>query len=365
MIFPLFSSNLKVKEVKTKNSAKDENITENTFIGTSTKEYKWEIVWRNTIAFIYLHLGTIYGIYLAYTYAKWQTSLFAVTFGCLSGIGITAGAHRLWAHRAYKAKWQLRLFLTLLQTMAFQNHIYEWVRDHRVHHKFAETDADPHNAKRGFFFAHIGWLMLRKQKEVKEKGQTIDMSDLEADPIVMFQKKTYLLLMPLLSFVIPTWLPCYLWNEDPWVSWYVAAVLRFTLSLNMTWLVNSAAHLWGNKPYDRFIGPTDNWKVALGAFGEGWHNYHHVFPWDYKAGEFGNYKTNITTAFIDFFSYIGWAHDLKCVPSHVIKKRALRTGDGSHESSKHHSHENQIWGYGDKDMTTEDNDSVLILNGEK
>lgn len=59
----------------------------------------------------------------------------------------------------------------------------------RVHHKFTETDADPHNARRGFFFSHIGWLMVRKHKEVFEKGASVDMSDLEKDPIVMFQKK--------------------------------------------------------------------------------------------------------------------------------------------------------------------------------
>lgn len=65
--------------------------------------------------------------------------------------GITAGAHRLWAHRTYKAKLPLRILLAILQTASFQNHIYEWARDHRAHHKFTDTDADPHNATRGKF----------------------------------------------------------------------------------------------------------------------------------------------------------------------------------------------------------------------
>lgn len=103
--------------------------------------------------------------------------------------GITSGAHRLWAHRAYKAKLPLRIFLCICQTIALQNHIYEWVRDHRVHHKFTETDADPHNAARGFFFSHIGWLLVKKHKDVMIKGKTVDMSDLEADPVVRFQRK--------------------------------------------------------------------------------------------------------------------------------------------------------------------------------
>lgn len=70
-----------------------------------------------------------------------------------------------------------------------QNDIFEWARDHRVHHKFSETDADPHNAKRGFFFAHIGWLLVRKHPDVIEKGGKLDLSDLKADEVVMFQRR--------------------------------------------------------------------------------------------------------------------------------------------------------------------------------
>ena len=106
-----------------------------------------------------------------------------------SGLGIAGGAHRLWCHRSYKAKLPMRIMLMFFQTLAHQNSIYEWVRDHRVHHKFTDTDADPHNSRRGFFFSHVGWLMIKKHPDVKLKGKTIDMSDLEADPVVMFQKK--------------------------------------------------------------------------------------------------------------------------------------------------------------------------------
>lgn len=116
--------------------------------------------------------------------------LFAgLVIGWSAALGVTAGAHRLWAHRAYKATWQLRLILIMLQTICFQNHVYEWVRDHRVHHKYTDTDADPHNSQRGFFFSHVGWLLVRKHKDVKLKGRNVDMSDLRKDPIVMFQKR--------------------------------------------------------------------------------------------------------------------------------------------------------------------------------
>ncbi|XP_008205135.1 (11Z)-hexadec-11-enoyl-CoA conjugase [Nasonia vitripennis] len=326
-------------------------------------KYTWKIVWRNVIAFVYLHVGALYGFYLFFHGAKILTVLWTILIACSAALGITAGAHRLWCHRAYKAKWQLRLILMIFQTIAFQNHLYEWVRDHRVHHKFTDTDADPHNAKRGFFFSHMGWLLVRKHPDVIAKGASVDMSDLETDPIVVWQRRLYIILMPIFCFLLPAWIPCYFWGENGMYSWY-ATIFRYTASLNLTWLVNSAAHIWGTRPYDETISATDNIRVALGAFGEGWHNYHHVFPWDYKAAELGDYKANFTTAFIDFFARIGWAYDLKTVPVELVEKRAARTGDGNRikQSSPEHSHEDAIWGWGDKDMHQEDIEYATIIN---
>lgn len=70
-----------------------------------------------------------------------------------------------------------------------QRHAYGWALDHRIHHKYSETDSDPHNAKRGFFFAHVGWLFTTPHPEVEARRLDIDMSDLEEDPIVMWQKR--------------------------------------------------------------------------------------------------------------------------------------------------------------------------------
>lgn len=99
----------------------------------------------------------------------------------------------------------------------------------------------------------------------------------------------------------------------------------------------------------RFISASENLSVALLAFGEGWHNYHHAFPWDYKTSEYHGYRTNVTCALIDFFSSFGWAYDLKKVPIELIRKRAARTGDGSWKE-----HQGEVWGWGDKDMEPDD-----------
>src|SRR5207237_4980803 len=107
--------------------------------------------------------------------------------------------------------------------------------------------------------------------------------------------------------------------------------------------------------YFRYINPSENAPVALIAFGEGWHNYHHVFPWDYKTAELGNYRLNITTGFIDLMAKWGLAYDLKTVDPKMIKKRILRTGDGTHGS-------HPIWGWGDSDMKTADYELRLEEN---
>ena len=92
--------------------------------------------------------------------------------------------------------------------------------------------------------------------------------------------------------------------------------------------------------------------VSLLTLGDGWHNFHHVFPWDYKTAEIGGNRINPTKRVIDSFARIGWAYDLKTVPMSVVKRRTERTGDGTHE----------IWGWGDRDMTTSDKQLVEVIN---
>lgn len=289
-------------------------------------DHATRIVWRNVILMAVLHVNSLYAFLFLTWKCKPYTLIWTVVLTQFSGLGITAGAHRLWAHRCYKAKLPLRILLAIFNCMAFQNDIYEWSRDHRVHHKYTETDADPHNAKRGFFFSHVGWLLCRKHSQVIEKGSGIDLSDLLADPVVRYQKKFYLPLFVFFCFVVPTVVPMYFWEETFQNAFFVPALLRYCIVLNSTWMVNSVAHLWGNRPYDRFINPAENVVVSGFAMGEGWHNYHHTFPWDYKTGEFG-WRINVTTMFIDMMACLGQVSDRKVVPKKVIQARKQRTGE--------------------------------------
>lgn len=155
-----------------------------------------------------------------------------VLFHLRSAMGITAGAHRLWAHRSYKAKLPLRILLAFFNLIALQNDLWTWSRDHRVHHKFSDTDADPHNSQRGLFFSHMGWLLCKKHADVITKGKAVDMSDLDKDPVIVFQRKYYAPLVIFTCFVLPTLVPVYLWRENFWVAFFVCGLYRYCYSLH-------------------------------------------------------------------------------------------------------------------------------------
>jgi len=326
--------NRRIKDVKVKHTddetdsglatnSEDDIEDEALDVSDKNKPYTDVIVWPNIGKFVVLHLFALYGLTLIPS-LSWKSLAWLLATYWFSGAGITAGAHRLWAHKAYKATPALRLFLTLANSMAGQNSIYVWSRDHRVHHKCSETVGDPHNAKRGFFFSHMGWLLVRKHPAVLKAGATIDMTDLERDPLVMFQHRHYLKCYTLAAFVLPTIVPCMLWGETLHNSYFMA-VFRYVAVLHFTWLVNSAAHFFGNKPYDVNIGATENMMVSLLAMGEGFHNYHHTFPYDYSTSEWG-LSINLTTAFINLMARLGLAYKLRTANPGTVAARAARTG---------------------------------------
>ncbi|XP_063826669.1 acyl-CoA Delta(11) desaturase-like [Ostrinia nubilalis] len=305
----------------------EENMPQDT-IKPPEKMEKLKIIHHLVIVYIYFHVAGLYGLYLCFTTAKWLTMGFGVLVYLLGILGITAGAHRLWSHRSYKAKLPLQIILMLLNSIASQKTAINWSREHRLHHKCSDTEGDPHNANRGFFYSHLGWLMTKKSKEVIKQGKCIDLSDLYNNPVLRFQEKYDVPIITTLCFILPTVIPVYFWGETWNNAWHLN-MLRFVVSLNLTCCVNSVAHMWGYKPYDKTLLPGQNVLLTTVVLGEGFHNYHHVFPWDYRTSELGNVKLNFTTYFIDFFAWIGWAYDLKSASKDVIKNRSERTGDGT------------------------------------
>jgi len=257
-----------------------------------------------------------------------ETLIWSFILWPISGAGITVGVHRLWSHRSYEAKLPFRTALMLMNSIANQGSIYHWARDHRVHHKFSETDADPHNATRGFFFAHMGWLFVRKHPDVVKAGRELDFSDLREDPLVMFQKKLDPWFTLYMCFVFPAQIAQHFWGEAFWNAFFVAGALRYVIVLHFTWLVNSAAHLFGDHPYDVLSYPSENPLVSFCSIGEGWHNWHHKYPFDYAASEFGiSTQFNPSKLIIDLMASIGQVTDRKSAHAAWVMGRARRDRD--------------------------------------
>jgi stearoyl-CoA desaturase (delta-9 desaturase) len=199
----------------------------------------------------------------------------------------------------------------IFNSIANQGSIYHWSRDHRLHHQYSDTIADPHDANRGFWFSHVGWLLVKKNKAVYEAGKTINISDLKKDPLVMFQKKADPFWNLAWCFALPAFLALQ-WGDTMWNGFLVGGAFRYCFVLNATWAVNSVVHAWGNRPYNPSHLTTENGWVSLFALGEGWHNWHHAFSWDYAAAELGPMSQfNPTKVFIDAMALVGLAWDRK------------------------------------------------------
>lgn len=136
----------------------------------------------------------------------------------------------------------------------------------------------------------------------------------------------YKVLYTFFALLLPTAVPIVFWDENPIVALFVCYFARSIIALNGTWSVNSAAHLFGTRPFDKTIFPAENWVVSFCSVGEGWHNYHHAFPWDYKASELGS-PLNTTGYFIDFLAKMGQVYDRREATDTMIKNRVLRTGN--------------------------------------
>ncbi|XP_072938086.1 acyl-CoA Delta-9 desaturase-like [Epargyreus clarus] len=303
--------------------------------------FKNDVKWSSAIAIILYH---IIGMYWCYYYAfpvKWQTLVFALIMYVASGFGITGGAHRLWTHKSFKATLPLKLFFLMCFASAGQNTLEQWVRDHRVHHKYSDTDADPHNANRGLFFSHIGWLMLKKNDQVRLRCKQMDMSDITDDPLLKIYNKYFGYFKLLFCYILPTTLGIYLWGE----SWKCAVAwqcfIRFLGMFHSELTVNSLAHAYGYRPYNKTIVPRENRFVATCTLGEGWHNYHHAFPFDYKAAEHFD-LFNFGTIFINFFKRIGWAYDLREATPDMVNSIVNRLGDGTGSSRPHEPQEQKL-----------------------
>jgi stearoyl-CoA desaturase (delta-9 desaturase) len=257
----------------------------------------------------------LYGIF--YVPLQRETCWFMLGYFLFSIFGITAGYHRLWSHRSYRANYLLQLLLMLGGSSAVQGSCYWWARLHRSHHRYTDTGKDPYNSERGLFWTHIGWMMFRSDTY----AGACDVSDLRSDSLVHWQHRRYLPIALFFGFVLPAALPGLLWGD--WLGGLCyACALRMTVCHHSVFCINSIAHYLGDKPYDDRHSPCDNLASAILTMGEGYHNFHHQFPTDYRNA-FHWYQYDPTKWFIAAFEVVGLTTQLRRFPTNQIHKSAF------------------------------------------
>jgi stearoyl-CoA desaturase (delta-9 desaturase) len=268
----------------------------------------------------------------------WPETVTAFVIWLFVGLSVTAGYHRLFAHKTYQAAWPVRLFLLIFGAGALENSVLNWAADHRIHHAHVDDERDPYNIQKGFWWAHIGWIFFENPHP---PGKTV-VRDLTEDPLVVWQDRWYKWIGVGVAFGIP--LIVGLLTGRVGGCLLIGGVVRVVISHHGTFFINSLCHMVGRQPYSREHSARDSGVMAVLAFGEGYHNYHHSFPFDYrngvKAWQFDPAKWMIWV-----FSKIGLARDLRRAPEALVLKAKVeiqfekakeRIGQVVHDFREHH-----------------------------
>lgn len=242
--------------------------------------------WSNVIFFVAVHLIGIYGAVFISPFHKVSrpTIVLTVISWQLATFGITIGYHRLWSHKSFRASPGLRIILSLMGSLGFQGSIKWWVLRHRLHHRWTDSEFDPYNSKKGLFFSHMGWIF---RKPRYEKLELINRSDLDHDPVVKFQHKHYVPISLFVGFILPHLLSEFVLrcNQNSSLDGIIwAGFVSRIMIWHFTFLINSFAHYYGDRHFDLDISARSNFLLAIFTGGEANHNYHHVFPKDYRNG---------------------------------------------------------------------------------
>ncbi|XP_058734391.1 palmitoyl-monogalactosyldiacylglycerol delta-7 desaturase, chloroplastic-like [Vicia villosa] len=248
----------------------------------------------------------------------WSAFWVAVLLYAVTGLfGITLSFHRNLSHKSFKLPKWLEYFFAYCGVHAIQGDPIEWVSIHRYHHRFCDSEKDPHSPIKGFWFGHMGWI-FDINSFVKKYGEPTNIGDLKKQSFYRFIRRTYIL-HPLAMGAL-----LYAVGGFPFLVWGMG--VRSVWVYRITWFVNSACHLWGSQPWNTRDLSRNNWWVALLAFGEGWHNNHHAFEYSARHG-LEWWQVDMTWYLVKFLQAIGLATEVK-VPSESQKQRmALKKND--------------------------------------
>jgi stearoyl-CoA desaturase (delta-9 desaturase) len=242
-----------------------------------------------------------------------QVGLFFVMFAAC-GFSITLGYHRLFSHLTFQAHWSVRLFTLIFGAAAFENSVLLWACEHRSHHKHVDHDEDPYSISKGLFYAHIGWLLFK----LNPPPPFDNVADLQKDRLVMWQHRHVQWIGATVAFGLPSLLG---WIWGGWSSalggFLIGGVARVVVLQHCTFCINSMCHYLGRQPYSSRCSARDSALMAVVTLGEGYHNYHHEFQYDYRNGV-KPWHFDPTKWLIWTLSKIGLTHKLRRVPEEKI-----------------------------------------------
>lgn len=275
--------------------------------------------YTNTLFVGGAHLVGIFAIvYLAAIHFNWWSVGIGLLWLAFCGMSITGGYHRLFSHQTYRAAAPVRLFYLLFGAASAQQSALKWCADHREHHALTDHEEDPYNAKRGFWWSHIGWVLFHRPGE----ESTDRVQDLNSDPLVRFQHRYYVFIAVFIGVVVPGAIG-FAWG-DPIGALLCAGFLRLVIQWHATFSVNSFAHILGSQPYSTATTARDSWITALLTFGEGYHNYHHRFQADYRNGVRW-WQFDPTKWFVWGLSKVGLAKNLRRMDRKAIERAKAET----------------------------------------
>jgi len=262
-------------------------------VGTSWYVYRYGVTWLEVANFLLMFI--------------------------LTGMAVTGGYHRYFAHRTYECNRALQLFYLVFGAAAVENSLLSWASDHRLHHRYVDTDDDPYNILRGGLYAHMGWIFYKDTRNPATKFENVP--DLLKNPLVVWQHRWYLPLVIVMTFALPTYIGLIQGRPVGGLLW--GGFLRVVVVHHMTFFVNSIAHLYGSRPYSEENTARDNWWVGPLTFGEGYHNFHHAFPADHRNG-IRWYQFDVTKWWLRACEFGGFAWNLRRMPESAILLARLR-----------------------------------------
>ncbi|PIA55406.1 hypothetical protein AQUCO_00800281v1 [Aquilegia coerulea] len=238
---------------------------------------RWFREWHARDIFHIILILTVHALCLyAPSNFNWNAFRVAGLLSFSTGLfGMTLSYHRNLSHRSFKLPKYLEYLFAYFGLQALQGHPIFWVSTHRYHHKFADTDHDPHSPIKGFVFSHIWWL-FSYANVLHKNGYYKNVEDLNRQNYYRLLQKTYLLHVCLLPALL------YIFGGFPFVVWGMG--VRTVLVYHGTFIMNSVCHIWGHQAWNTGDLSKNNWVVALINFGEGWHNNHHAFEFSARLG---------------------------------------------------------------------------------